>query len=258
MQLERIRPATPGHIGLGYAELLCVIRLQEIALAGPQPVDGLRAMIDALVTVPSIFRAVIVVPEADGSRVRYLAHVGKRGFRAHAPVAQAPSPMLAKALRDGEPVQLMRSDDSGLHLCVNLPIRGDAQVLGALGVGLKPPAKLEPWREVFFWSVADLMALLLLAAAEPDPSVPRAPSGPARLTRRQREVLLALVDGAASNQEIGARLGLSPLTVKAHLQGAFRSLGVRRRGDAIRLLMSEHAGWLARERQLLPARRPSE
>ena len=258
MQLERIRPATPGHIGPGYAELLCVIRLQEIALAEPQPVDGLRAMIDALVMVPGILRAVIVVPEADGSRVRYLAHVGKHGFRAHAPVAQIPSPMLAKALRDGEPVQLVRSDDSGLHLCVNLPIRGDAQVLGALGVGLSQPTMLEPWREEFLWSVADLMALLLLAADEPEASVPRTPAGPARLTRRQREVLLALVDGEMSNQAIGARLGLSRLTVKAHLQGAFRSLGVRRRGDAIRLLMSEHAGWLARERQWLPARRPPE
>lgn len=235
-----------------------MIRLQEIVLAGPQPVDGLRAMIDALVTVPGIYRAVSVVPEADGSRVRYLAHVGKPGFRAHAPVAQLPSPMLAKALRDGELVQLTRSDDSGPHLCVNLPIRGDSQVLGVLGVGLRPPARLESWREEFLWSVADLMALLLLAADEPNASAPRPPSGPARLTRRQREVLLALVDGAASNQEIGARLGLSRLTVKAHLQGAFRSLGVRRRGDAIRLLMSEHAGWLARERRWLPARRTSE
>ena len=116
------------------------------------------------------------------------------------------------------------------------------------------PVPLEPWREEFVRSIADLMALLLLRrGANGDPS-PQSGQALARLTRRQRQVLLALADDGASNAAIGRRLGLSALTVKAHLQVAFRQLGVNRRADAIRLLLTHHAEWLARERDLLPPR----
>ena len=51
-----------------------------------------------------------------------------------------------------------------------------------------------------------------------------------------------------ANEQIAARLGVSPLTVKVHLSAAFRQLGVKRRSDAVRLVLTRHADWLAHER----------
>jgi DNA-binding CsgD family transcriptional regulator len=50
----------------------------------------------------------------------------------------------------------------------------------------------------------------------------------ARLTRRQREVV-ALIAAGCSNDEVGARLGISPRTAKAHADVIRRKLGVSRR-----------------------------
>src|SRR5207344_2239618 len=84
------------------AELLCLLRLHEIALGSPAPVIGLRAMVDEIARVPGVMRAVVAVPSGDDGQVRFLAHVGKRGLSAHAPLQQVASPMLAKALHSGE------------------------------------------------------------------------------------------------------------------------------------------------------------
>jgi DNA-binding CsgD family transcriptional regulator len=254
MLADALEHSGSNPLAPGYAELLCVIRLQEIALAAPPALVALRAMIDALVTVPGVFRAVVAVAGPREGRVNYIAHVGKNGLRPHAPHVQAPSPMLAKALRDGELIQLARSDGSRPHNCVNVPIRGLAQVLGVLGIGVTPASPLDPWREQFVWSVAEIMALPLLGAEVPGTVDVQRDSPLGRLTRRQQECLLALADGGAGNQEIGQRLSLSPHTVKAHLQIAFRILGVKRRSDAVRLLLTEHPHWCARARLLLPPR----
>jgi LuxR family transcriptional regulator, positive regulator of biofilm formation len=221
-------------------------------------VTGLRAMVDEIARVPGVLRAMVAVPSGDDGRVRFLAHVGKRGFGAHAPIEQVASPMVAKALHSGELVQLFRSEGDSPHACVNVPIRGTTELLGVLGVGASVPVPLEPWREEFIRSIADLMALLLLRLAGNADLSPQSGQPLARLTRRQRQVLLALADDGASNAAIGRRLGLSALTVKAHLQVVFRQLGVNRRADAIRILLTHHAEWLARERDLLPPRSTSK
>lgn len=254
MLAEALERSRPGPAAPGYAELLCLIRLQEIALAAPRAVEALRTMVDALATVPGVFRAIVAVAGPREGRVSYIAHVGKKGLRPHAPHIQAPTPLLAKALREGELVQLARSDGGGPHNCVNVPIRGLSEVLGVLGIGITPARPLEPWREQFVWSVAEIMALPLLGAEVPGGAKVRRDSQLGRLTRRQQECLLALADGGASNVEIGLRLKLSPHTVKAHLQVAFRVLHVKRRSDAIRLLLTDHPQWLARAQHLLPAR----
>ena len=59
-------PANGDEAGAvaGRPELLCLLRLHEIALANPPPVDGLRAMVDEIVRLPSTFRAVVAVPDA--------------------------------------------------------------------------------------------------------------------------------------------------------------------------------------------------
>ncbi len=64
----------------------------------------------------------------------------------------------------------------------------------------------------------------------PDPLVQR-------LTRRECQVLSAVVQGL-SNPQIGERLGLSPLTVKAHLRNILDKLGCHTRTEA--------AAWAAR------------
>jgi len=61
------------------------------------------------------------------------------------------------------------------------------------------------------------------------------------ITDRQREVI-ALIAAGCSNDEVGARLGISPRTAKAHCDILRQKLGVRRRRQipiAFRLLTGE-------------------
>jgi ATP/maltotriose-dependent transcriptional regulator MalT len=61
------------------------------------------------------------------------------------------------------------------------------------------------------------------------------------LTTRQREVV-ALIAAGCSNDEVGARLGISPRTAKAHCDVLRQKLGVRRRRQipiAYRLLTGQ-------------------
>jgi DNA-binding CsgD family transcriptional regulator len=63
----------------------------------------------------------------------------------------------------------------------------------------------------------------------------------APITDRQREVV-ALIAAGCSNEEVGARLGISPRTAKAHCDVLRQKLGVRRRRQipmAYRLLTGE-------------------
>ncbi|HXF98659.1 MAG TPA: helix-turn-helix transcriptional regulator [Gaiellaceae bacterium] len=79
---------------------------------------------------------------------------------------------------------------------------------------------------------------------------------PAALTKRQREIV-ALIAAGYSNDEVGARLGISPRTAKAHSDVLRQKLGVRRRRQipiAYRLLTGEDP--LAGERRLAFASSP--
>ncbi|HEV8687828.1 MAG TPA: helix-turn-helix transcriptional regulator [Gaiellaceae bacterium] len=51
---------------------------------------------------------------------------------------------------------------------------------------------------------------------------------PPQLTDRQREIVILIAAGC-SNDEVGARLGISPRTVKAHSDVLRQKLGVPRR-----------------------------
>ena len=51
---------------------------------------------------------------------------------------------------------------------------------------------------------------------------------PPELTDRQREIVILIAAGC-SNDEVGARLGISPRTVKAHSDVIRQKLGVTRR-----------------------------
>jgi DNA-binding CsgD family transcriptional regulator len=61
------------------------------------------------------------------------------------------------------------------------------------------------------------------------------------ITDRQREIV-ALIAAGCSNDEVGARLGISPRTAKAHCDVLRQKLGVKRRRQipiAFRILTGE-------------------
>jgi DNA-binding NarL/FixJ family response regulator len=55
---------------------------------------------------------------------------------------------------------------------------------------------------------------------------------PTVLSNREREILALLADGLV-NKQIAARLGISPNTVKTHLELLFEKLGVTTRAEAV-------------------------
>jgi DNA-binding NarL/FixJ family response regulator len=63
-------------------------------------------------------------------------------------------------------------------------------------------------------------------------AAPGAPPGLATLTDREREVV-ALVAAGLSNDEIGARLVVSPLTAKTHVSRAMTKLAARDRAQLV-------------------------
>jgi DNA-binding NarL/FixJ family response regulator len=67
------------------------------------------------------------------------------------------------------------------------------------------------------------------------PEVRAASAGLASLTPKQFRVLAMLCEGML-NKQIGYELGVSEATVKAHITGIFRKLGVRTRTQAVLLL----------------------
>jgi DNA-binding CsgD family transcriptional regulator len=58
------------------------------------------------------------------------------------------------------------------------------------------------------------------------------------LSRREAQVALSCIEGR-TNAEIGARLGVSPETVKFHLRNIFTKFGVRRRTELISRLLAQ-------------------
>jgi DNA-binding NarL/FixJ family response regulator len=67
------------------------------------------------------------------------------------------------------------------------------------------------------------------------------PGGGVTLSAREREVLRLVIDGA-SNDEIGARLGISSRTVESHLRRLFDRLSVASRTELAARALRE--GWL--------------
>jgi DNA-binding NarL/FixJ family response regulator len=67
---------------------------------------------------------------------------------------------------------------------------------------------------------------------------PRGPAGPAHLSRREREVLDALLENL-SNKEIASKLIMSERTAKFHVSNLLAKYGVRRRADLILLTYTQ-------------------
>jgi DNA-binding NarL/FixJ family response regulator len=88
--------------------------------------------------------------------------------------------------------------------------------------------------------IAALRSLLLTkedAAAEDAAT----PTGPTKLSKRQKQLLLML-DQGLSNRDIAEKLDISEHTVKVHFWRLFRRLGVNSRTQALHFARTN--GWL--------------
>ncbi len=79
---------------------------------------------------------------------------------------------------------------------------------------------------------------VLMQAAEPPPPEPEV-GGPFRLLSPREVEIVGHLVGGASNKEIANRLGLTEITVKAHLRSIFRKIQVANRTQLV-VLAIEH------------------
>jgi transcriptional regulator EpsA len=75
-----------------------------------------------------------------------------------------------------------------------------------------------------------------IGASASRPTTPGAGYSTTSISGREEQVLVWVREGM-SNQEIGAQLGISPLTVKNHVQKILRKLGATNRAQAVALAM---------------------
>lgn len=95
---------------------------------------------------------------------------------------------------------------------------------------------------VFIGNVDATLVPTVAAVLAGQTAIPRTLQTRARaqsLSVREKQVLAMVVMGC-SNGEIAARLFLAESTVKSHLNGAFRKLGVRSRSEAASLILDPH------------------
>jgi DNA-binding NarL/FixJ family response regulator len=124
-------------------------------------------------------------------------------------------------VKDVEPEELLQA--------VRVVARGDA---------LLSPSVTRSLIAAFTAKAADPVAPRPGAPAEPPAAgarpraAPPAPPGLAALTDREREVV-ALVAEGLSNEEIAARLVVSPLTAKTHVSRAMTKLAARDRAQLV-------------------------
>lgn len=132
------------------------------------------------------------------------------------------------AVGAGDPADALLSDGSA-----GFPPDLPGVVLGAEEgemAGLLPesagPAQLDA-------ALRAVVAGLSVRPAQPRPGfapLPEAPSTP--LTPREVEVLAAIADGLG-NKAAARRLGISPHTVKFHIESLFRKLGAATRAEVV-------------------------
>lgn len=120
---------------------------------------------------------------------------------------------------------------------VMLTLHDDPEyVRAALAAGARGYVTKDATRDALLAAVAQVAAGghavppgLLQQAVAPRPAAPAIPLE--RLTPREREVLGALAEGR-TNKEIAGALGITPGTVKAHVERLIGKLGVRDRTQA--------------------------
>lgn len=116
------------------------------------------------------------------------------------------------------------------------PVAGGGTVFALFGLPMKPGP-----RHAWFLSLLLPhlhLALMRLAGGAPERAGEGAGSAGGRaLSAREAQIVECLREGKR-NDEIGAILGISALTVKNHLQRIYKLLGVRNRGEAVARCLS--------------------
>lgn len=111
-----------------------------------------------------------------------------------------------------------------------------APLLGTLDLLL--PQLHRTWQRVVSTEL-DLLRPVAPVKAVQTPEAPPKPGGLSVITNRERQILRWVREGK-SNQQIAETLGISPLTVKNHVQKILRKLGASNRAQAVALAMDQH------------------
>ena len=167
--------------------------------------DGFEAVQRAKDLKPDVLLLDLAMPRMNGLEV--LKELGET-------VEEVRTVLLTAAIEREETVQALR--------------------LGARGVVLKESATQLLYKCIRavmsneLWVGHERIGDLLRSLRELEREPSREASPASRLTRRELQVISAIVDGA-SNKDIGTTLGLSEQTVKNHLSHIFDKLGVSNR-----------------------------
>lgn len=150
--------------------------------------------------------------------------------------------MTAEYIEDEE-VALLRC---GVQGCCRRGIDGQSlhEVLSVTKSGVWVTASLLPRLVSELRRYAQQAAAAAVASAPAAPAVPpprAAPDRLATLTRRERDIVKLLADGA-SNKQVAEELDISERTVKGHLSNVFMKLGVPDRLNLVLYLRGERQG----------------
>lgn len=135
-------------------------------------------------------------------------------------------------------VDLFLGEESGAELCAAIRQASPrTNVLLISGAGwISPQAARAAGASGFVpkdWDAEHVVAAVRKVGAGGTVFAPRSEQPAAPLSKREREVLGLLAEGA-TNREIAGRLHLSPHTVKEHASSLYRKLGARNRAEAVR------------------------
>jgi DNA-binding CsgD family transcriptional regulator len=236
--------------------LLRLLRLSEVLLEHAPQKEGLERIVEEIVGAPGTREVTLALLDHPGQRL----HVAARASRAR-PDAATACPFgfgegaCGSAIRERRIVVDRPSTDD--CVCLYVPVAAADELLGVLAIGVDLEFEVDGWQEEIVGSYADYVAAFVVGA----PARPRALHRPtrgkpdevdiaARLTARQQDVLYLLVEaGGASNRDIARALSMTEATAKVHMRAILSGLGVGNRTEALHLVYSRAAGWLAEMRR---------
>jgi DNA-binding NarL/FixJ family response regulator len=136
-------------------------------------------------------------------------------------------------------VTLLRNAAPGCAIAVLSNVPSDDEGLAVLEAGAAAYTSALAVAEVLrhietvvenggLWVGPELLRRLIVALGKRPGANPQASGELDRLSAREREVALAVADGA-TNKEVAFKLGITERTVKAHLSHVFETLKVRDR-----------------------------